>query len=404
MSKSLKNFVSIKDALSDFTPRQLRLMFLLQPWNGPMVYGEAARGEMRSRETGLRNFFGKCAEAERAAAAAEGSAAQKTDAESVSAGVAAIPPTRWGAAERDLHSATSTCLGRVHAALCDSFDTRGALDAVAELAVSTARYLTAAREPPAIPCPRLVRSAAGAATRVLSALGLVDGGGPSDRPGLDGAGAGDSGAEDSAAAYDRLMDCFSGFRDDVRSAARGANPMSDVLAACDAVRDEGLAALGVRLEDDPAAGKGRWRREDPAALARERAEREAEAARARTSKLQGQLKTKRAELDKLTALAALPSVEQALADRFCPNTWESPPPPPAAPGRAASSEPGPPGPTRAADGTELDPKARKAAGKAAEKERKQRAPLEKALQKGGEGALQALAADVEALEAALEAL
>ena len=32
MSKSLKNFITIKQALEHFTARQLRMLFLLQPW------------------------------------------------------------------------------------------------------------------------------------------------------------------------------------------------------------------------------------------------------------------------------------------------------------------------------------------------------------------------------------
>lgn len=43
MSKSLKNFITIREALSVFSPRQLRLMFLLQPWHKGMTYGESAK-------------------------------------------------------------------------------------------------------------------------------------------------------------------------------------------------------------------------------------------------------------------------------------------------------------------------------------------------------------------------
>lgn len=46
-----------REALTAFTPRQLRLMFVLQPWNRPMVYGEQSRNEVRAREGQLKNFF-----------------------------------------------------------------------------------------------------------------------------------------------------------------------------------------------------------------------------------------------------------------------------------------------------------------------------------------------------------
>jgi cysteinyl-tRNA synthetase len=43
--------------LQQFTPRQLRLMFLLAPWGRTMSYGETMRAEMRAREAAIRNFF-----------------------------------------------------------------------------------------------------------------------------------------------------------------------------------------------------------------------------------------------------------------------------------------------------------------------------------------------------------
>jgi cysteinyl-tRNA synthetase len=43
MSKSLKNFVTIREALNSYTPRQLRLLFALQAWNRPLMYGEQSK-------------------------------------------------------------------------------------------------------------------------------------------------------------------------------------------------------------------------------------------------------------------------------------------------------------------------------------------------------------------------
>jgi cysteinyl-tRNA synthetase len=36
MSKSLKNFITIREALQEYTPRQIRLLFLLQSWDKSM--------------------------------------------------------------------------------------------------------------------------------------------------------------------------------------------------------------------------------------------------------------------------------------------------------------------------------------------------------------------------------
>ena len=57
MSKSLKNFITVKEALRDFSARQLRLLFCLQPWAAPMTFNQQSRAEMMQKEAALRNFF-----------------------------------------------------------------------------------------------------------------------------------------------------------------------------------------------------------------------------------------------------------------------------------------------------------------------------------------------------------
>lgn len=45
MSKSLKNFITIKEALKKYTSRQLRLAFLLHAWNATLDYSEQTMRE-----------------------------------------------------------------------------------------------------------------------------------------------------------------------------------------------------------------------------------------------------------------------------------------------------------------------------------------------------------------------
>ena len=45
MSKSLKNFITIKEALQQHTSRQLRLVFLLHAWNTTLDYSEQTMKE-----------------------------------------------------------------------------------------------------------------------------------------------------------------------------------------------------------------------------------------------------------------------------------------------------------------------------------------------------------------------
>ena len=45
MSKSLKNFITIKEALEKYSSRQLRLAFLLHAWNATLDYSEQTMRE-----------------------------------------------------------------------------------------------------------------------------------------------------------------------------------------------------------------------------------------------------------------------------------------------------------------------------------------------------------------------
>ncbi|KIY91252.1 hypothetical protein MNEG_16712, partial [Monoraphidium neglectum] len=157
----------------------------------------------------------------------------------------------------------------------------------------------------AAPQPLLLRKGAAYVTRILSVFGVVPvaadgvgfGGGGA------GAAAGGSGEGDKGAAY---LDAFSAFRDEVRGLAKAKAPHSDVLAACDAVRDGACVDLGVRLEDRP-DGKALWKLDDPAALRAERDERAAAAAEAARKKVSNALAAKQRDLEKFEKLAAMPS-------------------------------------------------------------------------------------------------
>ncbi|KAH9820546.1 tRNA synthetases class I (C) catalytic domain-containing protein [Melampsora americana] len=57
MSKSLKNFITIQDALKRHSARQLRLSFIGQRWDLGMDFAESSMIEIRNQEFGLINFF-----------------------------------------------------------------------------------------------------------------------------------------------------------------------------------------------------------------------------------------------------------------------------------------------------------------------------------------------------------
>jgi len=58
MSKSLKNFITIKNILEDFNPRQVRFLFLLHTWSTMMNYTtEKSLPEAVNKERKFTEFF-----------------------------------------------------------------------------------------------------------------------------------------------------------------------------------------------------------------------------------------------------------------------------------------------------------------------------------------------------------
>ena len=59
MSKSLKNFITIRQALEKYSARQLRLAFLMTAWDGPMDFKDDIMDEMKSLEEKFCVWFSK---------------------------------------------------------------------------------------------------------------------------------------------------------------------------------------------------------------------------------------------------------------------------------------------------------------------------------------------------------
>ncbi|XP_045533882.1 cysteine--tRNA ligase, cytoplasmic [Papilio machaon] len=220
MSKSLKNFVTISDALKRHTARQLRIAFLLHGWKETLDYSDNTMEMAIQIEKLFNEFFLTVKDALRSGYD-EGCGGQ------------------WGPEEQQLAAKLSTVKEQVHAALCDNIDTRSAIDALRELVTACHVYL---RVTPARPSP-LLAAAARYVTDILHVFGAVEG----PRGGI-GFPVGDADGLGLEAAVMPYLEALGTFRAQVREAARAA-AATDVLALCDVLRDSVLPELGVRLED-----------------------------------------------------------------------------------------------------------------------------------------------------------
>ena len=344
MSKSLKNFVTIRQALESYTARQLRLMFLSHGWDRPLNFSDQSITEAQNKESRLNSFFAVVETAVREAPIASS-------------------PQKWDDADRALYAALRGAQARVHEHLCDNLNTPDAMDALDAVVSAVHTYLKAAA---AAKSP-LLRACADYVRRILGVFGVVLGG--------DSGGGGDDAAAAAAA-----IDAFVKHRDALRQLATQTKN-ADLMRMCDSLRDGAFVDLGVRVADREAGLGAQWSREDAAALRKEAEGKAAERRERERQKAANLLAAKEKELARLEAARAPPAALFRGDARF--GAWD---------------EAGLP--TQLAGGEAVP----KSLGKTCAKEMERYAKDHEALAaKGGDGYLDELRAEAAALRAAVGA-
>ena len=273
MSKSLKNFITIGAALKMYSARQIRFLFLLHQWCDPMDLTPVAA---RDVETGDERVVG-FAQMEQAVAIekvfVEFFHQVKGVMRLTPGGYSVDQEHTWGEHERALSSAIDVARAGVHAALLDNINTPATVKTLKELVSLTNVYLS--KTSAADVRPLLVDSAARFVTTTLACLGVAEHSG--------GIGFGEIGADADdktggrASAEEAMapaLDALVKFRDEIRALAKTGADKTAIMRACDALRDEGLPAIGVKLDDRD--GGALWKLSSPEELRKELA-REAEA-------------------------------------------------------------------------------------------------------------------------------
>ncbi|TIC04968.1 hypothetical protein E3Q17_00144 [Wallemia mellicola] len=233
MSKSLKNFITIEEALRRFSARQLRLAFMLQLWNTPMDFKESAMTEVKNYESMLANFFTNV------------KAIKRDVNENV---LEWDGKHHYDNLEKDLDGKLTNAKANVRAALCDSFNTPSALQVIADLVGNANVYVSQQRSANRVINVDILESIAKYTTKMLSIFGVIPANqlleiGWSDS---DNASGGDK--EETIMPYVKVL---SGFRDKVRqiSIDKPENALTEILKLCDKIRDEECVDLGIALDD-----------------------------------------------------------------------------------------------------------------------------------------------------------
>lgn len=285
MSKSLKNFITIRQALENNTARQLRIMFLMQAWDMPMTYSDQTVEDAKSKETTFKSFF--------------------REVEALARGDYLAEEVGWrmGDADHKLADAYLAARQTVHDSLLDNFNTKDAMLALLKAISEANAYM---RLPDVKPSTLLLRAVATYVTQILKVFGVADG---ADDFGFGGGdGKGDSADGSGSKAY---IEAMVSFRENVRDAALEAAKGGDanaaiqsILKACDGLRDGVLPGLGVRLEDRKTGTM--WNLEDPEVMLKEMAEKARMEKEARIGKLEKQLAGKEKDLTKVKSSMVSP--------------------------------------------------------------------------------------------------
>uniref|UniRef100_A0A3Q2CZG0 Cysteine--tRNA ligase, cytoplasmic n=1 Tax=Cyprinodon variegatus TaxID=28743 RepID=A0A3Q2CZG0_CYPVA len=223
MSKSLKNFITIKDALAKNTARQLRLAFLMHSWKDTLDYSSNTMESAVQYEKFLNEFFLNVKDILRAPTDLTGRF------------------EKWEAAEIELNNSFYDRKSAVHQALCDNMDTRGAMEEMRLLVSHSNSYIAGRKSSKLRPNRLLLESIASYLTNMLKIFGAIEGSDPIGFP----VGGQTVDLESTVMPY---LAVLSDFRENVRRIAR-EQKVTALLQLCDVVRDDTLPELGVRLED-----------------------------------------------------------------------------------------------------------------------------------------------------------
>lgn len=225
MSKSLKNFITIKEALKRNSSRQIRFAFLLHAWNATLDYSENVLREAEQTDKLFNDFFLNVKDILR----------KPED--------TAPSSHNYHELERDLQEKFMSKKMAIHDALCDSIDTPSAIRHMQDLVKHANIYISSKKDKKESPNHQALEMVAKYLTHMLKIFGTID---EEQAIGFPVAGKNASeNHEDVAMPYVQLL---ADFRDDVRSIAR-EEKVSRILQACDRLRDDNLPELGVKLED-----------------------------------------------------------------------------------------------------------------------------------------------------------
>ncbi|VTJ82501.1 cysteine--tRNA ligase, cytoplasmic isoform X1 [Marmota monax] len=225
MSKSLKNFITIKDALKKHSARQLRLAFLMHSWKDTLDYSSNTMESALQYEKFMNEFFLNVKDVLRAPVDITGQF------------------EKWEDEETELNKNFYDKKRAVHEALCDNVDTRTVMEEMRALVSQCNLYMAARKAARRRPNRALLESVAVYLTHMLKIFGAIE-----EESSLGFPVGGSKTSLNLESTVMPYLQVLSEFREGVRKIAR-EEKVPEVLQLSDALRDDILPELGVRFED-----------------------------------------------------------------------------------------------------------------------------------------------------------
>jgi cysteinyl-tRNA synthetase len=240
MSKSLKNFITVKEMLAEGVHAEdFRFFCLMHRYRAPTTYTASRLSEASLMRSSLRRAL-------RVAADAVEHRSNRTS------------QRRWGAREHELLRYQIRARKRVLEALANDFDTPRALELLREAASVCTTYVEES-----VDCliPEPLQATTSFIVDMLDLFGLGETAALEKKGGH----IADPSSTGAVCSTSELVDCIANFRHQIRCAALaskkgGGDDLADsLLSSCDEMRSRSLPALGISLEDVAHDPRGyRW--------------------------------------------------------------------------------------------------------------------------------------------------
>lgn len=230
MSKSLKNFITIDEALEKYSSRQLRLIFALVQWNNPLDFKQSLLNESKSIESSFDKFFSRVR------------ALKRDNEEKLDKGE--IIDKKFEEIEKKLYGDFKRGKDNIHALLCDNLSTPNAIRGMMEL-INYCNIYLAERNGNEVRIDLIVEIVK-YLSKMLRVFGFKV---REDSMGWEEVEIEKSSGGNKEEIALPFVKVLSEFRDVVRDVVIEGKDQGELMKKCDLIRDVELLELGVALDD-----------------------------------------------------------------------------------------------------------------------------------------------------------